>query len=210
MKIRSFFLLLPLAALSFACERIDVTPATATQMPTVQASGNLTLADFALTMDNASDIDFFRNTGITDHSELGDAEFAAKLAAGDTYAGKPKIKFLWHGTDPNSVGCKKPKGACLIINFLTAPNPDFAGVEAKADLRNDLLFLYFPGGVASDYGLTSDGFLPVAVDLPIPDDVLADLGITHRRTAIRSGIYAASYSATEGRYVGVVVDLVQR
>lgn len=208
MKIRPFFLLLPLAALSLACERIDVAPATATPLSTVQASGNETLADFAKSMDNASDIAFFRNTNLTDHSGRGNAEFAAKLAAGDTYASKPKLKFKWHGTDPNSTGCKKPKGICLIITIGAAASIDMVEVEAMAD--NGQLFLYFPAGSGSDYGLTSDGYLPVAVDLPIPDDVLQSLGISNRRTAIQSGIYTASYSATEGRYVGVVVDLVQR
>lgn len=210
MKVFKSLLFIALAASALACERLDVQPATSVQSPVVQASGNLSLADLAQSMDNPSDIDFFRNTGITDHSERGATEFAAKIAAGETYAGKPKIKFLWHGTDPNSSGCKKPKGLCIIINFLTAPNPDFAEVEAKADLRDDLLYLYFPAGVASDFGLTSDGYLPVAVDLMIPDDVLSDLGISHSRTAIKAGIYAATYDAKEGRYVGAVVDLIQK
>jgi hypothetical protein len=208
MKNLTSILLLGLAASIFACERIDVPPTSSAQSPVVLASANLTLADLALTMDNAADIDFFRTTPITDHSERGDTEFAAKLATGDTYAAKPKIKFLWHGTDPNSSGCKKPKGLCLIINLLTAGgSPDFVAVEAKAD--RGLLYLYFPGGGTSDHGVTADGYLPVGVDLPIPDDVLTDLGITHRRTAIKAGIYKASYDAKEGRFHGIALELVE-
>lgn len=209
-KIFQSLILIGLLASSLACERLDVSPATSAQSPDVQASGNMSLADLAQSMDNPSDIDFFQKTDITDHAERGASEFAAKIAGGESYAAKPKIKFLWHGTDPNSSGCKKPKGLCLIINLLTVANPDFVGVEAKADLRDELLYVYFPAGVASDFGLTSDGYLPVAVDLPIPDDVLLDLGITHRHTSIKAGIYSASYIASEGRYVGVVVDLIKK
>ena len=208
MKIFKSLILIGLVASSFACERVEVQPVTSAQGPVVQASSNMTLADFAQTMDNASDMDFLRTTEITDHSERGAQELAAKVASGETWAAKPKIKFLWHGTDPHSSGCKKPKGLCIIINLRSAGIMDGL-VEVEAKVADGLLFIAFPTA-AGDYGVTSDGYLPIGSDLAIPDDVLADLGVTNMRTFVKAGIYAASYDPGRGNYNGVVLELVER
>lgn len=185
-------------------------PAAATQKPVVQASTDMTLQEMANSMEDAEDIDFFNHTPITDHTERGNEEFMARVAAGEAWDATLIVKPTWHGKGNGSSGCKKFPGICIIIVFVAGEDQGAEMVQVECKAKDGRLFLYFPSGVASYFGVTSDGYLPVGVDLPIPDDILTELGIHHSATEVKAGIYTANYNSGEGRYHGVVLDLIEK
>jgi hypothetical protein len=117
---------------------------------------------------------------------------------------KPKIYFRWSGINNNKKDCGiKPLGICIIFKNSTVHN---GSIEVDATIWNGKILLSFPDSVNSNFGLTSDGYLPVSKDVQIPNEVASDLGISHS-SKIKSGIYKAYYDSVQNKYTGIALDI---
>jgi hypothetical protein len=200
MNIKHSFMLASFSLLFFACEKTELLPEAA-----VVQDSRMTLAEMAQSPDYAQSRSFLTQTAVTDLRAVWTAQHDVQAAQRESTARvKIKVKFKWHGVPADD--CKKSKGICVIINFRsTDPSSDIVELDALAS--GSTLSVDFPANVASDFGLTADGFLPIANHLAIPNDVLTDLGITNVNTEVAAGIYAANWDAAQGRYTGVTLNL---
>lgn len=117
---------------------------------------------------------------------------------------KPKIKFRWHGVNPNGHGCEVPLGICIILG---GGNSDAAAFEVSTGVINNKLIITFPNNTISNFGLTIDGYLPLLFDVSIPNDIATQLGIISSNPRIKAGIYQAYYDQSLGKYTGIAINM---
>ncbi|PIY08136.1 MAG: hypothetical protein COZ18_13780 [Flexibacter sp. CG_4_10_14_3_um_filter_32_15] len=116
-----------------------------------------------------------------------------------------RIRFKWHGI--RGGGCTFPLGVCLVIP-INPPKPHEAddSEEVDLDIQNGKLSIAFNEYSDSNFGLTTDGYLPILEDVHIPNEIAKQYNLED--ISIKSGIYKAVYDDTRDKYIGVVVDIV--
>lgn len=189
-----------------SCEKKQIAHPTTTSEPvTVKDEAAMTLKEFADSRTNQEEKDFFSKTAITDNRN----DFSSFIAINPSakiqeIVQKPRIKFRWHGVNPKGHGCEVPLGICIILGFDGA---DAAAIEVNVGIANGKFIINFPDDINSNYGLTTNGFMPILFDLDIPNDVAQDLGITTLNPKIKKGIYQATYDVSQNRYTGIALTI---
>lgn len=190
------------ALISTSCDKADVTPnnpvnentSTAVeQVQTKDPGSGMSLAEFTASRETQYEIDFLKNTPVTNNTDFWQNDVVAHA----------KPVFKWHGFGPGH-GCNTPLGICLIIGISDDSNPDLMTIPVGVD--GDKLTLHFIAGSTENFGVTTDGYMPILFNVDLPDELINDLGTDF--TKVRCGIYKANYNADLNQYVGVVLDLI--
>jgi hypothetical protein len=139
----------------------------------------LSLEEFAESVETEEEKNFFTNSKIIDNTKI--AEKALKSLKTINEVRKPHIRFRW------GKGCKRPIGICIIIPI--------GKLDANATaMIIDNKYVIIPNN--EDNGITTDGYLPIIDDIYIDEN-----------TTIKAGIYLANYDTIQNKYNSIALDI---